>query len=298
MRIQKIILLTLILALATLIYPPKIKAANSTFTNPTYEIKVSATIGEPKLTIFGYSSPNSLVKLEGNRVSEQTIADQTGYFLFDRVFLPNPDPKYPELCLSAIDTQSRISFPTCLPELPLGLYLSEIGPVLLPPTISLEKGVFLSNEQIKATGATLPNSKVNIFLANDNTQTEKSFWSFELVSKAEAYSIPQYQIISDETGHFEFNLPSQKQADWKMFAGSQLNQSPTPKSNTLTFAIVPWWQWFLSQLLKAFIAFLRLLKPSFWLIILVELLIVVFLTKEHRKAKQARIKARAESNNK
>ncbi len=290
MRIKTTFLLILISASIALIHPQKIKAA--TFTNPSYEVKISATIGEPKLTVFGYSSPNSLVKLEGERVSEQTIAGKDGYFFFDRIFLPNPNPDYPELCLTAIDTQSRLSFPTCLPELPLGLYLTEIGPVLLPPTISLEKGVFLSSEQIKAQGLTIPNCPVNIFLANKSSSTKNNFWSFEFVPKAEAYFIPQYQITSDENGYFEFNLPSQKQTDWKMFAGADFRQSPTPKSNTLTFAIIPWWQWFLRQILRAFIGFLKLLKPSFWLIILVELIIVVVLFKEHHKAKQARSKRR------
>lgn len=274
-----------------MIFPSEIEADK----NLDYEVKVSATIGEPKLTIFGYSSPNSLVKLEGERVSEQTIADGSGYFFFDRIFLPQPNPNYPELCLTAIDTQSRISFPTCLPELPLGLYLTQIGPVLLPPTISLEKGVFLSNEQIKAQGSTIPNCPVNIFLANDNNSnnSRKNNWSFEFVPKAEAYFIPQYQIVADENGYFEFNLPSQNQADWKMFAGADFRQSPTPKSNTLTFAIIPWWQWFLKQFLRAFIAFLGLIKPSFWILILFELLIIVFLAKQHHKIKQARIKKKS-----
>jgi len=136
--------------------------------NPqSYQITVSAAIGESHLTLFGYTSPNALVQLEGQRVSEQVIADQNGYFFFDRIFLPKPNPLYPELCLTSVDTQSRISFPTCLPSLPTEPLNIIIGPVLLSPTLILSKGNFLPKEQIVAKGLTIPNSEVMIFLAND-----------------------------------------------------------------------------------------------------------------------------------
>ncbi|MBM3205760.1 hypothetical protein FJZ41_02870, partial [Candidatus Shapirobacteria bacterium] len=163
----KVLLLLFILAffLKIIIFPPSAQAA--VVNAKSYKIIVSAAIGEPKLTLWGYSSPNSLVQLQGERVAEETIAQSDGYFLFDRIFLPLPNPDYPELCLSAIDTQSRISFPVCLPPLPVGLFDLSVGPVLLPPTISLEKGFFLPKEQISAEGLTIPNTQVNIFLANE-----------------------------------------------------------------------------------------------------------------------------------
>ena len=249
----------------------------------SYEIKVSASIGEPKLSLFGYSSPQSLVQLQGDRVDEQVIADEKGYFFFDRIFLPLPHPEYPELCLTATDTQSRASFPTCLPRLPIGNYNISVGPVLLPPTISLDKGIFVTKEQIKAQGLTIPNSEVNIFLANDRSKTRL----LSLVKPAYAYNLPSYKVISDQNGYFEFNLPSEKQSSWKMFAGANFLNSPTPKSNTLNFRIIPWWLWFFKMIYQAFITLFKLLKPSFWLIILLEVMAIFYLLrKRHQKKKE------------
>lgn len=250
----------------------------------SYEITVSAAIGEPKLTLFGYSSPNSLVELKGNRVSEQVIANKQGYFFFDRVFLPQPTPEYPELCLTSIDTQSRISFPTCLPSLPrqlAGPYEITVGPVLLPPTISLEKGNYLPGKQVAAQGATIPNTEVTIFLAND---LSTFYLASKLITPAYAYSLPKYQIQADENGHFEFNLPANRSATWRIFTAASYLGSPTPKSNTLTFKILSWWEWLWQKLKEILALFLGLFKPYLWqLIILAEIIILSLLWHQKRK---------------
>ncbi len=258
--------------------------------NPqSLEITVSATIGEPKLTLFGYSSPNSLVQLQGERVAEETIADKSGYFLFDRIFLPLPNPDYPELCLNAIDTESRTSFPTCLPALPLGPYDISIGPVLLSPTISLEKGYFLPEELINAQGLTIPNTQVTIFLANEAGDKKSIFSKIQKILSPVvfAYSLPQYQIKADSQGRFDFNLPTIKQTNWRLFASSQFQGSPSPKSNSLSFKILNWWEWLWLVIINVFGAFLGLIRPYWWWsIVLVELFIAVLLLREQTKDKK------------
>lgn len=263
--------------------------------NPqSLEITVSATIGEPKLTLFGYSSPNSLIQLQGRQVSEETIADESGYFLFDRIFLPLPNPDYPELCLNAIDTQSRTSFPTCLPSLPLGPFNIEVGPVLLSPTISLEKGYFLPEELINAQGLTIPNTEVTVFLANEAgakkslfTKIQKIFWP-----TAWAYSLPQYQIKADSQGRFDFNLPTVKQTNWRLFASSQFQGSPSPKSNILSFKVLNWWEWLWLVISSVINAFLRLIKPYFWLlVILIQIFMAIFLLSHKKKHQQEKKKS-------
>ncbi|PIZ48922.1 hypothetical protein COY29_02745 [Candidatus Woesebacteria bacterium CG_4_10_14_0_2_um_filter_39_14] len=249
-------------------------------TNPvSYEITVSATLGEPKLTLFGYSSPHSLVQLHGERVAEEVIADNQGYFLFDRAFLPYPNPQYPELCLNAIDTQSRISFPICLPPLPTGPFNFNIGPVLLAPTFSLEKGSFLPQEQIKAEGLTIPNSEVTVFLANDSETPRMVARQRPRLLRggiAHAYSLPQYKIKSDSQGRFEFSLPTVKPNNWRLFTAAKFQGSPTPKSNTLNFKILNWWQWLLLIITNLLGAFLRLIKPFWWLLLIcLELIIII-----------------------
>jgi hypothetical protein len=259
------------------------------------KVTVSASIGEPKLTLFGYSSAQSLVQLSGQRVEEEVIAQDNGYFLFDRIFLPYPNPEYPELCLNAIDTQSRISFPVCLPTLPIGPFDLTVGPVLLPPTFSLEKGDFLPQEQIKAEGLTIPGTDVNLFLAND-ASNKKGFLARLFRLETLAYTLPQYQIKADQNGYFEFSLPTVKANNWRLFASSQFQGSPTPKSNTLNFKVLSWWEWLWLSIANLLWGFLRLLRPYWWLILIcLETILVVWLLALHKKNKRksAKIKLHA-----
>jgi hypothetical protein len=271
-KILILLAIFLIFELLTFVFPSSTQA----ITNPqSYELTVSASIGKGRLTLFGYTSPQALVQLGGRQVAEEVIAEENGFFFFDRIFLPKPNPQYPELCLTSIDTQSRISFPNCLPPLPTGPFDMSIGPVLLPPTFTLTKGSFLPKEQIVAAGLTIPNSNVMIYLAND--ARKKSLLS-RLVPETFAYNLPQYQTQSDQNGRFEFNLPTIKRANWKIFAGANWQSFPTPKSNTLNFKIQSWWEWFLSKINSLLRAILSLLRPFLWLvIILLELIIVTIL---------------------
>jgi len=271
-KILILLAIFLIFELLTFVFPSSTQA----ITNPvSYEITVSASIGEGRLTLFGYTSPQALVQLEGRQVAEEVIAGENGFFFFDRVFLPKPSPQYPELCLSSIDTQSRISFPNCLPPLPTGPFNISIGPVLLPPTFTLTKGSFLPQEQVVASGLTIPRSNVMIYLANDVTR--KSLFS-RLVPETFAYNLPQYQTQADENGRFEFNLPTIKRSNWKIFAGALWQNFPTPKSNTLSFKIQSWLDWFLSRITSLLRAVLRLTKPYLWLVvILLEIIMAIWL---------------------
>lgn len=247
----------------------------------SYKVTVSATIGEPILTIFGYTSPSALVKLDGFRTADHVISDTSGYFRFEKVYLPLPDPNYPELCLSSVDTQSRLAnFPTCLPSLPGGRLNITVGPVLLPPTLSLSKGNFLPLEQVIAKGSTIPNTKVQIYLANDLQQ------KLSLVKPAEAYSLPIYETMADGNGNFEFNLPAESPSTWRFFASAEFAGSPTPKSNTLIFKILNWWGWLWLIVTQLFVAIFKLVRPFWWLAaIAAQLTIIFFLARKNRPKK-------------
>jgi hypothetical protein len=293
-----VIISFLIVFLLASFAPSSAKAVETlTIESPSAEpfkvhVKISATLGEPKLTLFGYSSPKSLVQLTGERVAEEVIAQEDGYFLFDRIFLPYPNPEYPELCLSAIDTQSRVSFPVCLPRFPIGPFNLNVGPVLIPPTFSLEKGDFLPQEQIKAEGSTIPNTEVNIFLANEERQS-KSLLGKIFRFEASAYFLPQYKIKADDQGRFEFSLPTVKSDNWRLFASAQFQGSPTPKSNTLNFKVLSWWEWFLFLINSLLGAFLRLLKPFWWLLLIcLEIILASWLLiiRRHNKKRSAKVK--------
>lgn len=260
--------------------------------NQIWPITVSATIGEPKLTIFGYTSPQAFVELKGYRVSDSVIANKSGYFYFDRVFLPQPNPNYPEVCLTVIDRQSRISsFPTCLPPLPSILGEIKVGPVLLPPTLTLEKGEFLPGEQVKAQGATFPNSQVTIYLANEKP---KDFLPSQIlnffISPTWAFFLPKYETKSDNNGNFEFNLPAQSPQNWRIYAAAKYLDSPSPKSANLAFRILGWWDWFWLIIKKILAIFWGFLKSNWWwLVIGGEIFLIFVLLKKRKKKTKALI---------
>ena len=151
--------------------------------------------------------------------------------------------------------------------MPLGPFEISIGPILLPPTLSLSKGNFLPNEQAIAQGLTIPNSEVNIFLANNLTPSLR----FSFIPSVYAYFIPRYQIKADANGHFEFNLPAGPPAggaSWRVFATATHLGLPSPKSNTLTFRILGWWEWLLAQIKLILGLIVGLAKPYWWQIII------------------------------
>jgi hypothetical protein len=265
-------------------------------TQVTNTITVTATIGEPKLTLYGYTSPFAQVKLEGIGVARETQSNKEGYFYFDRVFLPSP---YPELYLLTIDTDNRASSPVFLPSLPVGPYEISIGPVLMSPTITLGKGKYLPNEQVIASGQTTPLSEVNIYLANQNRENfwQKLFYltplSLLYPHQTYAYFIPKYQIKSDENGRFQFNLPINSQIaglPWKVFAAVSFLDSPSPKSNTLNFTILNLWQWFLEVVGGFILAVFGLLRPyGLALLIVGEFLLILWLFRRNSAVGQSQL---------
>lgn len=246
-------------------------------TPTSYQIKISATIGEPKLNLFGYAPANSEVKLTGIGVSDQTNADDSGYFVFSSVFLPRPrlalnssEYVYPEICLLATDNEKRTTQPTCIPPLPAGIYTFEVGPVLLSPTINLDKGKFVKGEQVAASGKTTPETLVNVFLAR-----KKSFsHSFNLVKDIYAYYIPTYQTTSDALGDFEFNLPSDSVDKWRIFVAADIKGTKSPKSNTLVFSVHSAFLTII-ELLKALLIAIR--PYSIFILVALEVFILSYL---------------------
>ena len=257
-------------------------------------VVVTATVGEPKLTIFGYTSPFARVQLSGIGVAKETEAADDGYFLFSRVFLPSPSLRwvssyeqelaYPDLSLIAIDTENRSSFPVSLPPLPTGPYEITVGPILMSPTITLQKGKFSPGEQILATGQTIPNSQVAIFLANEKTSNRFSFLyqffrrflDLFLPRQAQAYFLPQYQIAIESGGHFQFNLPSVQPNGWRVFATTTFLEAPSAKSNTLAFEVLSWWGWLLEKLLTLIFYLSNVIKPYLLILtILIEIITIV-----------------------
>jgi hypothetical protein len=201
-------------------------------------VTISASLGEPVLRLWGYGSSNSRVELDGRGVSDFTYSKVNGYFEFSKAFLPAPsDLLYPELCLTGIDLIGRATPPTCIPALPANRFSYDIGPIILPPTLSLESGVITPKTQTEASGMTIPDSEVKIVLAEGDGS--RSLTNFSIVKTALAYYIPNYTVKSDSRGYFSFNMPDTTPDNWHVFAITTYSQGATsPKSNTLTFSVI------------------------------------------------------------
>ena len=220
---------------------------------------VTASIPENRVTIFGYTSPNSRVELSSPKVFAVTYSDQTGYFIFDKTILPrNPS----DLCLISFDNHGRTTSPTCIPPPPLYNYHTDIGPILLPPTISLENDQIDPNSTVISSGQAIPNSTVsiNFYKVNNNGQS--------FVKEVQAYSLPSLTATTDGLGNFSLNLPTAYSSDYRLYASTKFQDNYSPKSNTLIYFLPSFFSLFLLHY-----PFLYFLIPLF---ILLTIILITF----------------------
>lgn len=210
---------------------PKKANADVTYLEKTIvspSVIISATIGIPKMTLWGYGPANSVVEVVGTGVDQQTTSQSDGYYSFDLIYL-HDTLSFPELCITAVDSDGRVTPPTCIPPIEEGNYFYNVGPVILPPTISLGAPETNPGSQVSAQGTTIPDTEIVIKLA----QGETGKTSFKLVSEVLAFYIPSYTVTSDSKGNYSFNMPVKPGRIWRVFAFNNYEGNPSPKSNTL-----------------------------------------------------------------
>jgi len=204
----------------------------------TGSVNVSAYIGEYRFFLFGYTSPGALVTFNGQGIFDETYADNTGYYAFDDRFTPL-SPR--EACLSAKDQFGRISTPTCLPPFPTEGNVN-IGPVILTPTLSLDKPDYFVGDEVILSGQTIPNSDVNLSMFTKNQSTLAKIINFDYIIKpVEAFSIPKINVQSDSKGNFSISLPSSQSQDYRLFTQVDYQKNPSANSLALTVKILPIW---------------------------------------------------------
>jgi hypothetical protein len=217
----------------------------------TPSVSITASIGENRLTIYGYTSPNSRVELSNSQIFSVTYSDSNGYFLFDKILLPKINLS--DLCLTSFDNNSRQTTPTCFPPPPASNYQTDIGPILLPPTISLEEDNINPNSTVITSGQAIPNSQVSLsfYKVSDSA---KAF----LVKDAFAYSLPSITATTDSQGNFSLNLPTAYSSNYRLYASTKFDNNYSPKSNTLIYILPSLFYLFLQQY-----PFIKFLLPLF-----------------------------------
>ncbi len=264
-------------------------------------INVSFSLGENRFTLFGYSSPQAQVTLDGMGVFDQTQADYRGYFEFVNRFSPF-SPR--EACLTAKDQFGRVSAPVCLPAFPTDKNVT-IGPVVMPPTLSLDKSDYYVGDEVILSGQTIPNSDVNLSMFTDDVNNRsgpaaallpvsaqpasserdlraavdpparatRPIFDF-FVKSAYAFNIPELDSKSDSKGNFSIALPSASNKTYRFFTQTNFLQELSPRSLTLNLKILPLWM----IVVKFFLLVFNLLKP-FWLefLLVIEVAVLIHL---------------------
>lgn len=226
--------LILLLLFATLSVPTASNAA--TYTNRS-SISVSASIGDNEVTIYGYTSPLSKVEMDGLNLYSQTYSDHTGYFLFFKTLLPKQPS---ELCFHSTDDNNRQSPPVCIPPPPETNYHTEIGPIILAPTLTIDTAKIKPNSTALASGQAIPNSEVEIEFFKVNSS------ALSFPKEVQAYSLPTLSTRSDNSGNYEFNLPTAYSSNYRLYTSVKYQEDASPKSNTLVYALPSLW-WFYWQ---------------------------------------------------
>ncbi len=202
----------------------------------------SAFIGGFHFNLYGYSSPFAIVTFQGEGIYDQTTADDTGYFSFVNQFSPFSKR---EACLSAKDQFGRISAPVCLPPFPVKYNVS-IGPVLIPPTISLNTpsvgSIYYVGDQVVLSGQTIPNSTVDLsmFTKNNNLNILTAM-ADKIFKPVYAFTFPKLTAQSDSYGNFSVVLPSSSSQSFNLFAQTTFDKAPSAESIRLNFQIYPYW---------------------------------------------------------
>jgi len=162
---MKRLLLTVLLTLLPLqlgfLYlknPPQSPGTVAGITAQAADVENSVSIGEFRFSLFGYTSPLAQVTFEGLGIFDQTTADDKGYFQFNNRFSPFSSR---EACLSSKDQFGRLSSPLCLPPFPVNYNVS-IGPVIMPPTVSLDKKDYFMGDEVVLSGQAVPNTDVKL----------------------------------------------------------------------------------------------------------------------------------------
>lgn len=261
----------------------------------TADVNISASIGENEVTIFGYTSPNSLVELDGGqsqsplsqkkifikivqaadvRIYAKTYSNDIGYFEFNKLVLPkNPS----ELCLISADSSGRQTTPICTPPPPATNYHTDIGPIILPPTISLEQEKINPNSTVISSGQSIPNAPLIVFFYKVNDGA-KSFPKGVL-----AYSLPPIKTTTDENGNYSLNLPTAYSSNYRLYTSVKYDGSNSPKSNTLLYFMPSLFWLFLQQH-----TYLMVLLPIFIFTLILFSLLLFFNSKIYHRISQLR----------
>lgn len=202
---------------------------------PTAPVPVTLAV-----TLFGYTSPLATVSMSATNDLGYVRADSTGYFKFDTIQIPLTTS---ELCLYAEDRFLRISQPTCIPFFKSYVRFT-IGPILLSPTVTLNKSELEIDEKVVISGSTSQRAKVDLLFFQDSVTWHK---------KTKIPKKPlRLSAVSDELGNFSLAFSSNVPTEGRVIATSYTGNKSSAKSSSLKISFLPYWLLTLYHLARAF----------------------------------------------
>ena len=244
------------------------------------ETTVSAYVGLPSES-EGESGKTSAFSLYGNtspyaKVSvlyppRHTDANEEGYFEFTSAFGKD---MIEDICLIAQDKLNRVTMPVCIPPPPLDSKVS-IGPIIMPPTVSINNNNFYTGDRIIVSGQTVPSTDIKLSFFTDESKTTFRALLLKINPVRETYAatLPKRDIKVDKQGNFTMDLPFEDPQYYRTFAQTVFERAFSQKSVTLNFDIFP--GWFI--IMKSFLALLTALKGRlFEIITLSQILLIAY----------------------
>ncbi|OGK62846.1 hypothetical protein A2334_03090 [Candidatus Roizmanbacteria bacterium RIFOXYB2_FULL_38_10] len=250
---------------------------------------------EGRFSLFGYSSPGAKISINNPGMYSDTIADNKGYYEFRNFFSTF---LIEDLCLTSQDQFGRVTMPLCIPPIPSEKD-SSIGPIIMPPTLSLNNNNFFSGDQITASGQTVPSTNIELSMFTDETKTslrslfqdkdkpfsKKLFLAYLMFKKklnpipiSYAASLPKKNIVVDNKGNFSLVLSSDDPQYYRTFAQTIFEKAFSQKSITLNYDIFP--GWFI--LMKFILGFLLSLKSRLLeIVFLLQIFIIAYYLIHH-----------------
>lgn len=236
-------------------------------------VQVTATIGDRHIDLYGYTSPRALIILEGVGIYNSTYADSNGYFTLSTLY-SSLSPR--EACLNSKDQLGRLSSPVCLPPFPIDNDI-KIGPVIMPPTVSLDKKDYYIDDEVVLSGQTIPDTEIDLSVFSGDSHN-----TLTLIKPVEAFTFPKLKISSDEKGNFSASLPSSSPEKFRLFAQANFNKFSSSNSNKLNIEILPVWMIIIKFLLFLFsLIRSRLLEIA----IVSEIVYIIYVIKGHFEKK-------------
>jgi hypothetical protein len=232
-------------------------------------------------SLFGYTCPTCTVSVQNPGLYRSTKADpETGKFEFSPTI---PDTLVEDICLVAQDTLNRVTMPVCIPPPPPNSK-NAIGPVIMPPTVSINNNNFYTGDRIIISGQTVPSTDIKLSFFTDEAKT--SFMALlNPVRGVYAATLPKRDIRVDGQGNFTVNLPFEDPQYYRTFAQTVFEKAFSQKSVTLNFDIFPGW----FTIMKSFLTLLTALKGRLFEIIILSQILLISYYLIHRFAQPHKI---------